>query len=94
MTTTKPILIFGEVKDDNANPLSEARVSFVESPVPLTDIAALTDNKGNFVLSAPTTGDYIIEVVLEGFVSKRVRVSTGTRLELRVTVQLSHVKVL
>ena len=93
MTTTKPILIFGEVKDDNANPLSEARVSFVESPVPLTDIAALTD-KGNFVLSAPTTGDYIIEVVLEGFVSKRVRVSTGTRLELRVTVQLSHVKVL
>ena len=94
MTTTKPILIFGEVKDDNGNPISEARVSFVEGPVPLTDIAALTDNNGNFVLSAPAAGDYTIEVVLEGFVSKRVRVSTGASLELRVIVQLSRVKVL
>ena len=92
MTTTKPILIFGEVKDDNGNPISEARVSFVEGPVPLTDIAALTDNNGKFVLSAPTAGDYTIEVVSEGFAPESVGVSTGTNLELRVMIQLSSVR--
>lgn len=91
MTKSNPILIFGEVKDDKGNPISEARISFVEGPIPLTDIAALTDNKGSFVLSAPTTGDYTIEAVSEGLVAKRIRISTGTRHEIRINIELIRV---
>ena len=68
-----------------------ARVSFVGGLVPLTDIAALTGNKGNFVLSALAAGECTVEVVSEGFVSKRVRISTGTNLEKRVEIQLFRV---
>ena len=87
---TKPILIYGNVKDEKGNPISEARVSFVGGPVPLTDIAALTDNKGKFVITAPTPGEYIIEVVSEGFDPCRVKISTGDSGESRIEIRLSR----
>ena len=86
----KPILIYGNVKDEKGNPISEARVSFVEAPVPLTDIAALTDNKGRFVITAPTPGEYTIEVVSEGFDPCRVKISTGDSGESRIEIKLSR----
>ncbi len=85
----KPILIFGNVKDNKGTPVSEARVSFVSGPIPLTDIAALTDNKGGFVLSAPVPGEYMIEVVAEGFISKSIKISTGDNREKRIEISLS-----
>ena len=87
---TKPILIYGNVKDEKGNPIAEARVSFVGGPVPLTDIAALTDNKGKFVITAPTPGEYTIEVVSEGFSPCRVKISTGDSSESRIEIRLSR----
>jgi Carboxypeptidase regulatory-like domain len=67
--------ISGVVKDNNGNPISGARVSFISGPVPLPDIAALTDNNGSFVISAPVPGEYIIEVVSEQLIPKKVKVA-------------------
>jgi hypothetical protein len=67
--------ISGVVKDNNGNAISGAQVSFVSGPVPLPDIAALTHNNGSFVISAPVPGEYIIEVVSEQLIAKKVKVA-------------------
>jgi hypothetical protein len=67
--------ISGVVKDNNGNAISGARVSFVSGPVPLPDIAALTDNNGTFVISAPVQGEYIIEIVSEQLIVKKVKIA-------------------
>ncbi len=74
MTHTAGI-ISGVVKDDNGNAISGARVSFISGPVPLPDIAALTDNNGSFVVSVPVPGEYLVEVVSEHFVAKKIHVA-------------------
>ena len=61
-----PPEIVGVVVDAQGNPIEEARAYFVEGPVPLPDIAALTDSKGRFALSAPVLGTYQLEVASEG----------------------------
>jgi hypothetical protein len=64
--STKAPIITGVVVDASGNPIEEARVYFMEGPVPLPDIAALTDNSGRFALSAPVPGTYQIGVASEG----------------------------
>ena len=44
MSLNPPTTIAGVVVDPRGNPVEEARVYFVEGPVPLPDIAALTDS--------------------------------------------------
>lgn len=90
---TDPILISGNVKDDAGNPISEARVSFVGGPVPLTDISALTDTSGSFVLSAPVAGEYRVEVVSEGFITKCVKISAGNFSRKQIEIQLTGIEV-
>ena len=88
MTQTASI-ISGVVKDNNDNAISGARVSFITGPVPLPDIAALTDINGNFVLSAPVPGDYIIEVVSEQFIPKQVKIAIESNQEKHIDINLS-----
>jgi hypothetical protein len=88
MTQTTNI-ISGVVKDNNGNAISGARVSFISGPVPLPDIAALTDINGTFVLSAPVPGDYVIEVVSEGFIIKKVKIAIESNQEKRIEINLS-----
>ena len=64
--SVNPSTIAGVVVDARGNPVEEARVYFVEGPVPLPDIAALTDSSGRFALSAPVPGIYLIGVASEG----------------------------
>ena len=61
-----PTPIAGVVVDAEGNPVEEARVYFVEGPVPLPDIAALTDKSGRFALSAPASGTYQLGFASEG----------------------------
>jgi hypothetical protein len=61
-----PPEIAGVVVDAEGNPVEEARVYFVEGPVPLPDIAALTDSSGRFALSVPTAGTYQLGIASEG----------------------------
>lgn len=53
-------VINGRVRDADGRPVAEARAGYLSGPVPLPDIAALTDADGTFVLAAPVPGGYEI----------------------------------
>ena len=91
-TTRIRSVIFGVVKDDDSNPVPNARVSFVVGPVPLPDIAALTDIKGNFTLSAPVAGEYVISVVSDNFIAKDVKIKVELNEQKHVQMSLSRSK--
>jgi hypothetical protein len=84
-------VIAGVVVDADGSPLEEARVYFVEGPVTLPDIAALTDSSGRFALSAPVSGTYQLGVAYEGpagFWQKTTTVEVGEERSVDVKVQL------
>ncbi|MDQ5870934.1 MAG: carboxypeptidase-like regulatory domain-containing protein [Acidobacteriota bacterium] len=47
--------------------LARARVAFAAGPVPLPDIAALTNTDGAFALSAPADGNYVVQCYADGY---------------------------
>lgn len=85
-------VIFGVVRDDYGDPVSEARVSFLAGPVPLPDIAALTDIDGTFALSAPAAGEYVIAVNIEQFVRKELKITLESNEEKHIAINLSRTK--
>ena len=75
-----PPEITGAVVDAEDNPVEETRVYFVEKPIPLPDIAALTNSNGRFALSAPTSGTYQLGIASEGpagFLQETTTVEVG-----------------
>lgn len=56
--TDPATLIRGVVVGPDARPVTGARVAFTGSPVPVPEIAALTDEQGRFHLLAPVAGEY------------------------------------
>lgn len=90
--STNPSTICGVVVDARGNPVEEARVYFVEGPVPLPDIAALTDSSGRFALSAPVPGTYLIGVASEGpagLVQKTTTVEVREEQDIDLEVRLN-----
>jgi hypothetical protein len=55
-----PTRIRGVVRSADGRPLPGARVAFVEGPVALPDVAALSAEDGRFTLTAPARGRYRI----------------------------------
>ncbi|GGX70142.1 carboxypeptidase-like regulatory domain-containing protein [Streptomyces hiroshimensis] len=53
-------VIRGTVRDAAGAPVAGARVAFAGGPVPLPDVAALTDGEGRFALTAPAAGTYTV----------------------------------
>ena len=51
-------VISGIVRTADGQPVASARVFFVSSPVPVPDVALLTDRNGRFSLTAPAPGVY------------------------------------
>lgn len=86
--TSQPALITGDVVQSGGQPIVGARVLFVDAPVAVPDIAALTDAAGRFTLAAARAGTYTIEIVAEGFQGQRVSVAVGAGERKRVTVEL------
>ena len=82
-------VISGVVRDPRNNPVSQARVYFTHGPVPLPDIAALTDNSGAFSLSAPVPGTYTIECAAEGFANTTATVTVAGGQETHLEIRLS-----
>ena len=80
--------ITGVVRDPNGRPVSQARVYFTAGPVGFPDIAALTNNHGEFVLSAPADGNYELECAAEGFslisITAEVKGSQRTMLQIKL----------
>jgi hypothetical protein len=67
-------IISGVVQDLHGKPIAQAPVYFTNGPVPLPDIAALTDEEGAFTLTAPTRGSYTIACAAEGFAPTEVSI--------------------
>lgn len=59
-------LIPGQVLGPDGRPAAQARVYFVDGPVPLPDIAMLTGDDGAFRLAVPVSGVYRIGISAEG----------------------------
>ena len=53
-------VIAGTVVDAQGDPVHGARVFIADAPVPVPDIAALTDAEGRFMLTAPAPGRYVV----------------------------------
>ena len=79
-------VISGIVRGPNGTPIPNARVYFTSGPVPLPEIAAMTDSNGEFSLTAPAPGEYVIEGMTDEFGSRssKVKVKAGkpARLDL------------
>lgn len=81
-------IISGVVRDQQGNPIAGARVAFTAGPVPLPDIAALTDSGGRFTLSAPARGRYAIQCIADGFAPASVTVEVDSAQEIQVEIEL------
>jgi len=79
-----PIVVTGTVRDLKGHAIAGARISFVEGPIPLPDIAALTAANGTFSLTAPIAGTYRITCHADGFASqsRTITVDAGSRISL------------
>lgn len=51
-------LISGTVVDRDGRPIADARVAFSGGPVPMPDLAMLTDDRGQFTVAVPVHGTY------------------------------------
>ena len=81
-------VISGVVRDAHGNPIAQARVYFTNGPVPLPDIAALTNKDGAFSLTAPAAGSYTIACAAEGFAPTAVTVAVTDGQETHLEIQL------
>jgi hypothetical protein len=53
-------LLMGHVIDPAGHPVKEAQVFLVSAPVSSPDIAQLSDDQGQFIISAPKPGIYVV----------------------------------
>lgn len=59
--TTTGIPVHGQVVDALGHPVAQARVGWVDGPVPLPEVMALSDAQGHFTLVAPVAGAYQLQ---------------------------------
>ena len=85
-----PSVISGTVLDPDGRPVSDARVYFIEGPVPLPDIAILTDRNGEFILTAPAAGTYTIGCTANGFESTSVTVNVKRGQDVQIEIKLKR----
>jgi hypothetical protein len=83
-----PWVIRGVVFSEEGEPASGVVVSLTSAPVPVPDIAALTGEAGDFMLSAPVTGEYVVTISYPDGRQERRTVevteeSAGVTLEVR-----------
>ena len=78
--------IIGTVLDAAGRPVAGARVYVKTSPVPVPDVAILTDAQGSFRLTAPSAGNYVIGASSDASGSGAVTVTVGSQ---DGTVQIS-----
>jgi hypothetical protein len=84
-----PQVIRGVVRDPDGSPVVQARVFIAEGPVPVPDVAILTDERGEFALAAPAPGTYRLGCAAEGFAQVTESVDAGER-EARVEIRLGR----
>ena len=82
-------VISGTVTSAGGEPLVAARVQFVQSPVPMPDIAALTNEEGGFSLGAPVAGTYGILIAADGYLNASETIEiTGEQAQIEISIEL------
>lgn len=87
---SKPGTISGTVLELNGKPIEDVRVYFVTGPLPLPEIAALTDKDGKFTLTAPAEGEYEIGFSADGYKSVTVSTTVTRGQNAQIEVRLSR----
>lgn len=82
------MLIRGTVVDLTGAPVAWAAVWFAAGDHPTPDVAALTDDAGAFVLTAPAPGSYRIGCRADGYAPVEVEVDAGSG-DIDLTITLS-----
>lgn len=72
-----PMVVAGVVRGPADEPVPQARVYIAGGPVPVRDIAALTDAEGRFSMSLPATGTYELACTAEGYTSASTTVEVA-----------------
>ena len=81
--------IRGTVTGPDGAGIADASVYFLEGPVPLPDIAQLTDGAGGFELTAPAPGTYRIGARAPGFEPAETTVEVHGEPEVVVQIRLA-----
>lgn len=85
-----PSVISGIVRGPDGKPVSNARVYFTAGPVPLPEIAAITDSSGEFSLTAPAPGEYVIESAADKFGSRSSKIKVKGGEQVRLNLKLKN----
>ena len=81
------LLILGRIVDAGGNPVADARIAFSRAPVPVPDIAMLSDASGQFTLSVPVNGAYELTVTADPHPPQTVTANVqGERTNVNVTI--------
>ncbi len=78
------VLIRGVVRGRDGRPVDSAVVWFLSAPVDVPDIAAVTGDDGNFVVSAPSPGHYRLGVRADGHSLREVPLEVDDDVDLSV----------
>jgi Carboxypeptidase regulatory-like domain len=82
-------VIRGTVRDPAGVPVPGARAYFVSGPGPYPDIAAVTNEHGEFALAAPSRGRFGIGCTADGFASEVTSVELPQAENAPVDIRLS-----
>ena len=85
---TKPIIVAGVVRGPAGEQVVQARVFIARGPVPVPDIAALTDAEGRFTLSFPVQGSYEVACVAEEYAPSSTTIEVTDDRNLQVELRL------
>lgn len=86
----KPRVITGVVRDNAGKPIADARIYFTDSPMPLPDIAMLTDGNGKYSLSVPSAGKYTIGYNADGFAPETTTVKIESEQKVHLDIRLKR----
>ena len=83
-----PIVVTGVVRGPANDPVPQARVYIAGGPVPVPDIAALTDAEGRFTMSLPAAGTYEFACTAEAYMPSSTTVEVAENQTLPVELRL------
>jgi uncharacterized GH25 family protein len=84
--------IRGNVIDPHGRPVAEATVYIVSAPVNMPDVAQLTDDHGQFIISAPVAGRYTVGVRSDTWGLVQTDVEVGNEEPVTVEMHFSQPK--
>jgi protocatechuate 3,4-dioxygenase beta subunit len=85
-------VIRGHVVDPQGHPVAEAAVYVISAPTNMPDIAQLTDEQGQFTMSAPVPGRYTLGARSDDWGSAQSEVEVGSEEPVTVEVQFNQPK--